>query len=134
MKPKLQIIYYLATLINLAEASVLSLYFAHSMKVSFLIACLILVASISFSLCVMGLGFTFQSIEKISSPDAASYVREKGFIQIQWFHLLHSFLFCILCLYFGITQWIVMSLIKEILLWGIAFPYTRTKSSRKDLE
>lgn len=129
MKLKLQLIYYLASLMNLAEASVLSLYFVRNVEDSFPVACLILVASISFSLCVMGLGFAFQSIEKIAPPEAASYVEKKGFIQIQWFYLLHSFLFCAACLSVGIGPWIVISLVKEVLLWGIAYPHTKTKAS-----
>lgn len=134
MKPKLQAIYYLAALISLVEAAVLSLHFACNVKGSFLIACLILVASVGFLLCVMGLGHTFQSIEKRTSPETALHVRKTGFIQIQWFYLLHSSIFCVICLYWGIYHWMVISLIKEILLWAIAFPCVRGNFSSKEFD
>jgi len=121
MKPKLRIIYHLAALINLIEAAVLALYFVRNIKDSFPIACLILVSSVSFSLCIMGLEFTFGSIETISPPEVSLYIEKKGFIQTQWFYLLHSFLFSTICLYIGIPQWIILSLISRTLLWGIAF-------------
>lgn len=104
MKLKLQLIYYLASLMNLAEASVLSLYFVRNVEDSFPVACLILVASISFSLCVMGLGFAFQSIEKIAPPEAASYVEKKGLSKFNGFIFCTAFYFAQLVFLSGLVR------------------------------
>lgn len=118
--------YLLASLLNLVEAVLLCLYFARNFKGTgaFLAAMFTLAASVSFSFCVIGLENIFFYLEKNSPPELSSYITKKGFLQVQGFYLLHSCLFCAICFYIGNAQWIIVSVIKEIILW--CFAYQRT--------
>lgn len=132
MKVNRRITYYFASLLNLLEAVLLSLYCARNCAKDSPAVLFILAASVSFSFCVSCLEETFFSLfslKNISGPELSSHIThitKKGFLQVQGFYLLHSCVFCLICFYIGNAKWIAVSITKEIILWCFAYPCTRT--------
>lgn len=114
--------YCMASFLTYAEAALLCVHF----RESFVLALLFLGASVFFSTCISYLAGTFFRLEKAVPPELAAGIKREGFLRLHGFWGVHSGLCCAIYIYIGCPQWIIISAIKELILWCLAYPQVRT--------